>query len=61
MGRDEIAYEMLERARLRAAEPDLAAVTTVEDQLEAGHESSRSMLEDDLSPEILRSRLRERP
>ena len=40
---------------------DLAAVTTVEDQLEAGHESSRSMLEDDLSPEILRSRLRERP
>ena len=61
IGRDEIAYEMLERARLRAAEPDLAAVTAVEDQLEAGHESSRSMLEDELSPEILRSRLRERP
>lgn len=60
-GREEIAYEMLERARLRSAEPDLAALTAVEDQLVAGHEASRSMLEEDLAPDILRSRLRERP
>ncbi len=60
-GREEIAYEMLERARLRSAEPDLAALTAVEDQLAAGHEASRSMLLEDLAPDILRSRLRERP
>ncbi len=60
-GRDGTAYEMLERARIRATEPDLALLTAVEDRLDAGHEAAREMLEEDLAPEILRSRLRERP
>ena len=60
-GRDGTAYEMLERARIRATEPDLALLTAVEDRLDAGLEAAREMLEEDLAPEILRSRLRERP
>ena len=60
-GREGAAYEMLERARMRAAEPDLAMVTAVEDRLDAGHEAAASMLSEDLAPNMLRMRMRERP
>lgn len=60
-GRDGTAYEMLERARIRALEPDLALLTSVEDRLDAGHDAAREMLEEDLAPDLLRTRLRERP
>lgn len=60
-GRDGIAYEMLERARLRAVEGDLGAVDLVEDRLDAGHEAAEAMLYEDLAPDLLRSRLAERP
>ncbi len=60
-GRDGIAYEMLERARLRAVEEDIAFVTSVEDRLDAGHDASLSLLVEDLAPQMLRTRLRERP
>ena len=60
-GRDGTAYEMLERARIRAEEPDLALLTSVEDRLDAGHDSARELLEEDLAPDLLRTRLRERP
>ncbi len=60
-GREGIAYEMLERARLRAIEGDVVLVTAVEDRLDGGHEAAASMLNDDLAPDMLRMRLRERP
>lgn len=59
--RDDIAYEMLERARMNAIEGDLALVTAVEDRLEGGVEAATSMLTEDLAPNMLRIRLRERP
>jgi len=60
-GRDGIAYEMLERARLNATESDVALVSSVEDRLDAGHESARIMLDEELGPSMLGMRLRERP
>jgi len=61
IGHDGTAYEMLERARIRAAEPDLVLLTSVEDRLDAGYDAARELLEEDLAPDILRTRLRERP
>ena len=58
--RDEVAYEMLERARLNASENDLELVTEVEDRLDSA-EASWQMLSEDLGPELLRTRLQERP
>ena len=61
LGREGTAYEMLERARIRALEGDIVLVTAVEDRLDAGHEAAESMLYEDMAPDILRSRLAERP
>jgi tetratricopeptide (TPR) repeat protein len=60
-GRDGLAFEMLERARMRALDGDLALVTAVEERIESGEEAARAMLEEDLAPGLLRSRLAERP
>jgi len=60
-GRDGTAYEMLERARMRSAEGDLMLVTVVEDRLDGGHEASAEMLTEDFAPNLLRSRMSERP
>lgn len=60
-GRDGTAYEMLERGRMRAADGDLVMVAAVEDRLDGGHEAARSMLIEDLAPNLLRTRLSERP
>ena len=61
IGRDGTAYEMLERARIRAADADLVLVTAVEDRLDGGHEAAAAMLMEDFVPDLLRSRLSERP
>jgi Flp pilus assembly protein TadD len=60
-GREDVAYEMLERARLQADEVDLALVTSVEERMDLGPESSLDLLEDAVAPDLLRMRLRERP
>jgi hypothetical protein len=60
-GRDGTAYEMLERARIRSHESDLVLVLSVEDCLDGGHEASRDLLTEDLAPNLLRTRLGERP
>jgi len=60
-GRDDDAYEMVERARLRAGEGDLVLVTAVEDRLDAGHDAARRLLMEDLAPNMLRTRISERP
>jgi len=59
--REDLAYEMLERARMNAIEADLPLVTAVEDRLDEGTEAATTMLIEDMAPEMLRSRLRERP
>lgn len=60
-GRDGIAFEMLERARLQATEVDLALVTDVEERLDAGPEAVQRLLAEAFAPDALRTRLRERP
>jgi Flp pilus assembly protein TadD len=60
-GLDDAAYEMLERARLLAAEGDLALLADVEERLEAGADSAAAALREDFAPDLLRSRLQERP
>jgi len=61
MGYDGLAYEMLERARIQAADVDLELVSNVEDRLEAGPEAAEAELKEDFLPDLLRSRLQERP
>ena len=60
-GREGLAYEMVERARMRALEGDSALVTAVEDRVDGGADEARSMLVDALGPDSLRERLLERP
>lgn len=60
-GLDDGAWEMLERARMNAAEADLVLVTNVEDRLDLGHEEARALLMEDLAPNMLRLRMSERP
>jgi tetratricopeptide (TPR) repeat protein len=61
LGYDGLAYEMLERARIQAADVDLELVTNVEDRLEAGPEAAATELKEDILPDLLRTRLQERP
>lgn len=61
IGREDMAYEMLERGRIRAGEEDAAFLLAVEDRLESGHEAARSALMDDVAPDLLRERLQVRP
>jgi len=61
VGSEGIAYEMLERARMRAGEADLALVAQVEDRLDDGPDDARALLVDALGPDELRQRLKERP
>lgn len=61
IGRDGTAYEMLERARIRAIEVDMVMVLDVEDRLDGGHEAAKSLLMEEVAPEMLRTRLSERP
>ena len=60
-GRDGVAYEMLERGRLSAVEGDAQLVAAIEDRIDAGHEAAASLLHEDFAPDLLRTRLRERP
>jgi predicted Zn-dependent protease len=61
VGNEGIAYEMLERARMRAGEADLALVSQVEERLDDGPDEARALLVEDLGPDELRQRLKERP
>lgn len=61
LGDDDTAYEMLERARLNANDLDLGLVTDVEDRLDLGAAAAGGFLAEEFGPDLLRSRLRERP
>jgi Flp pilus assembly protein TadD len=58
---DALAYEMLERARIRADEGDTDLLLAAEDRLDAGPVQCRTFLMEEVAPELLRRRLQERP
>jgi tetratricopeptide (TPR) repeat protein len=60
-GREDVAYEMLERARLQSSDVDATLVSNIEERLDAGPESAEAALDEDIVPDLLRSRLQERP
>lgn len=59
--REDLAYEMLERGRMRAAEGDMPLVREVEERLDSGASFARALLMEEAVPDSLRSRLSERP
>ena len=61
LGEEGIAYEMLERGRMRAGEEDIALVSLVEERVDSGPDSARRFLMDDMAPDELRQRLQARP
>jgi len=61
IGQDGVAYEMIERARLRASADDVAMVAAIEDRVDAGAEAAEQLLREDFGPDLLRVRLQERP
>jgi len=61
IGRDGTAFEMVERARIRSIEGDVALIASVEERVDAGPDDAERMLTEDLAPAMLRERLRERP
>jgi predicted Zn-dependent protease len=60
-GLEGTAYEMVERARMRAIEGDLVLVTAVEESVDAGPEAAEELLKEDVAPDSLRQRLSESP
>jgi predicted Zn-dependent protease len=61
VGRDDLAFEMMERARLRARQGDQDVLLAVEEALELGAEAADRLLRQTLGPDTLRTRLRARP
>lgn len=61
VGREGLAFEMMERARIRAQQGDQDLLLAVEDRLSRGPEEARRLLRETLAPDALRRRLRERP
>jgi tetratricopeptide (TPR) repeat protein len=60
-GSEDLAWEMLERGRLNAEEDDAAFVAAVEERLDAGPGAARTLLMDEVVPDMLRRRLQVRP
>jgi len=61
IGADDLAWEMLERARVRAVSGDQDLIEAVEERLELGAEAAQRFLAEDLGPDMLRERIRQRP
>lgn len=60
-GLDDLAWEMLERARQGGGGADLVLAQEVEERLDQGPEAARTFLTKELAPDAYRTRLRERP
>lgn len=60
-GHEDRAWEMLERARLRAEGTDSLTVNEVEDRMNDSPNAARRLLESTLAPSALRERLAARP
>jgi tetratricopeptide (TPR) repeat protein len=61
IGTESLAYEMLERARMRASDEDVVLVAAVEERLDAGPDEARRLLLEEMAPDQLRRRLQVRP
>ena len=61
IGAEDLAYEMVERGRVRAAEGDVVLLQNVEERLDDGADAARRFLMQAVAPDSLRSRLAERP
>lgn len=61
VGREGLAFEMMERARLRAQQGDQDLLLAVEDRLAEGPDAARLLLRQTLAPDTLRRRLMQRP
>ncbi len=60
-GADDLAWGMLERARMRADEEDTEILLDVEERLDAGAGAARALLMEELAPDLLRRRVQARP
>lgn len=60
-GDDDTAFEMVERARLRAEGTDVLTVNEVEERMDDSPEAARRLLVNTLGPSALRERLATRP
>jgi len=60
-GHEDRAWEMLERARLRAEGTDTLTVNEVEDRMNDSPDAARRLLDSTLAPSALRERLASRP
>jgi len=61
VGDEGLAFEMMERARMRGREGDQALLQAVEERLTQGSEAAGRLLRENLAPDMLRRRLAERP
>lgn len=60
-GEEDVAWEMLERGRMRALEGDQPMVAAVEERLDRSDESAGRFLAEAMAPAALSRRLQERP
>ncbi|HSW28648.1 MAG TPA: tetratricopeptide repeat protein [Longimicrobiales bacterium] len=60
-GAEDLAYGMLERARIRAADEDSELLLDVEERVDLGPEAARALLMEELAPDMLRRRAQVRP
>lgn len=60
-GAEDLAFGMLERARIRAGEEDAELLMAVEDRLDAGADAARALLMEEMAPDMLRRRVQVRP
>ncbi len=60
-GAEDLAYGMLERARIRAADQDSELLLDVEERVDLGPEAARALLMEELAPDMLRRRAQVRP
>jgi len=56
-----LAWEMLERGRIRAGEEDAELLLAVEERVDQGADAARTLLVEELAPDMLRRRLQVRP
>jgi Flp pilus assembly protein TadD len=60
-GAEDLAYGMLERARIRAADEDSELLLDVEERVDLGPDAARALLMEELAPDMLRRRAQVRP
>ncbi len=60
-GAEDLAWGMLERARIRADDEDAELLLDVEERVDSGPDAARALLMEELAPDMLRRRAQVRP